>query len=314
MWECKNIVMWAMTYRCNMACEYCYVRELVKNYDELDDAACLAVAHKIANDPTFRPDAVWLTGGEPTLRACLADVVSILRAKGIATVINTNGFASREVYAALCESAPTGITVSIESDIGGINDSIRGHTASVLETLGFLAKAKKTDTVLGVSCVIGNYPPEQLLPFARRLKALGVEYLSLNPLIGGDAKFDADYYRALYGVLDALEGEMGFRIPNRAYFDFIRDFHAGHAQPLPCPATEKYLFLAPWGQILPCSNECWQSVDPALDAVLEVPDLAAAMQAVRARHLGGTCCSTASPCFGERCIGCWKVYHDDIFT
>ena len=61
MWKCKNIVMWAMTYRCNMACEYCYVRELVKNYDELDDAACLAVAHKIADDPTFRPDAVWLT-------------------------------------------------------------------------------------------------------------------------------------------------------------------------------------------------------------------------------------------------------------
>ena len=92
MWQCKNVLMWAMTYRCNMACEYCYVRELVKNYDELDDAACLAAAKKLANDPSFRPDAVWLTGGEPTLRRPLPDVVRILREAGIATVINTNGF------------------------------------------------------------------------------------------------------------------------------------------------------------------------------------------------------------------------------
>ena len=314
MWSCKNIVMWAMTYRCNMSCEYCYLRDSIKNFDEMNDADCLAAAQRLASDPSFRPDAVWLTGGEPTLRKCLPDVVNILREHGIATVINTNGLASGEIYAKLCESEPGGITVSIESDIGGINDSIRGHTARVLETLALLAKIKKAGTVLGVSCVIGDYPPAQLLPFARRLKAIGVEYISLNPLIGGDADFNAEYYRELYAVLDELEGEIGLKVPNRAYFDFIRDFHAGKPQPLPCPATEQYIFLAPWGQMLPCSNERWQSVDPSEDSLFSFCTLHDGMQAVRERHMGGACCSTASPCFGERCIGCWKVYRDDIFT
>ena len=146
------------------------------------------------------------------------------------------------------------------------------------------------------------------------MKEIGVEYISLNPLIGGEASFDADYYAELYAVLDELEQSLGLRVPSRAYFDFIRDFHEGRPQSHACPATEKYAFLTPWGQILPCSNECWQALDPACNRLLEADSLRDAMLAARHASLGGARCTTASPCFGERCIGCWKVYHDDIFT
>ena len=68
------VVSWNLTYRCNLACEHCYLdaggKPLVEDpaftdRSELTTAQCLKIVDDIA---AFAPEAVTiLTGGEPLL-------------------------------------------------------------------------------------------------------------------------------------------------------------------------------------------------------------------------------------------------------
>ena len=77
------VISWNLTYRCNLACEHCYLDAGGKpavdtpafaDRSELDTAACFRVVDEIA---AFAPDGLLiLTGGEPLLRR---DIVEIIR-------------------------------------------------------------------------------------------------------------------------------------------------------------------------------------------------------------------------------------------
>lgn len=80
----KNIIMWALTYRCNMSCEYCFVRQKVENWDEIDDSDCLSLAKKLCDSfSNWKPDAIWLTGGEPTLRTTIGNIIETFELNNI---------------------------------------------------------------------------------------------------------------------------------------------------------------------------------------------------------------------------------------
>ena len=78
------VVSWNLTYRCNLACEHCYLdaggRPSLADDDafadrrELNTEQCHDVVDQIAS---FAPEALTiLTGGEPLLRR---DILSIVR-------------------------------------------------------------------------------------------------------------------------------------------------------------------------------------------------------------------------------------------
>ena len=76
------VISWNLTYRCNLACEHCYLdaggaplvgTENFADRSELDTEGCFRVIDDIA---AFAPECVTiLTGGEPLLRRDILEIV-----------------------------------------------------------------------------------------------------------------------------------------------------------------------------------------------------------------------------------------------
>ena len=97
------VVSWNLTYRCNLACEHCYLdaggtpqvgTENFADRSELGTEECFKVIDEIA---AFAPECVTiLTGGEPLLRKDIWEIAGYAAEKRFTTVLGTNGVLLRE--------------------------------------------------------------------------------------------------------------------------------------------------------------------------------------------------------------------------
>lgn len=310
----KNIIMWSLTYRCNMHCEYCFLKEKIKCWEELTDNECIELANKIASDNSWRADAIWLTGGEPTIRKCLPELISIFESNGIRCVITTNGFCGDETLSRLLESKPRGINVSLESIDDEENSKVRGNTEKVVDCIKKIAQNKAKNTILGVSSVVSPENIGKTLAFSKEIQKIGVEYLSINPLIGGNGYYTAENFAEFREMCCIIKAEKNIKLPNDFYFNLVEDFFLDKRKyNIPCPAGDSYMFIAPWGSAYPCSNEMWQSEKRGGVFVQNQSSLKQVFESLKQLYDTDSL-TTRSSCFGERCIGCWKLYYDTIFT
>ena len=306
----KNVIMWALTYKCNMSCKYCFLRDRVKNQSELSEEECINFARLIASDPTWRPDAVWLTGGEPTIRKCIPRIINILENANIRCVITTNGFCNANTTLEIISASPRGINVSLDPINEGYNNQLRGKTQNVINTIKMISHHKNSHTILGVSSVISQKNIYLLFDFAKYLKSNGVEYLSINPLIGNESKYTEKDIQYLIDTCEAIRDRLNLSIPSKFYFNFLTQ-HLSHNPPImKCPAGDHFFFIAPWGEIFPCSNEMWHNQNKSIMLDSDVKNALSQLQENYRTDMLTTC----SPCFGDRCIGCWKLYYDTIFS
>lgn len=78
-----------VTYRCNLACTYCFARELV--HDHPENMQPETFERLLAWMQTASVPAAAFIGGEPTLHPRLADMIGATRDAGIEVVLFTNG-------------------------------------------------------------------------------------------------------------------------------------------------------------------------------------------------------------------------------
>ena len=102
----KHILMWALTYRCNASCEYCYLKDYRQPYKDINEEQCFLIAQKIVTCNDWQPQAIWLTGGEPTILPFLSKLVSYFENNGISVVLNTNSMIDREKMSRVLNAAP----------------------------------------------------------------------------------------------------------------------------------------------------------------------------------------------------------------
>lgn len=317
--QLKKIIMWALTYRCNMSCEYCYLHDNIHNWSELSSEEIIRLANQIANNEQWKPNAVWLTGGEPTIIDCLPEVVRILEETSIKSVITTNGYCSPGVLSDIMQSKPRGITVSLDSFNITTNEKVRGFTKDVIKNVGVIAQNKDPYTILGVSSVFTPDRIPALFSFAERLKEIGVEYLSLNPIVGKGKLYKKEDFDLLNTTLLEIKEKIGLRIPSSFYISLVKDYYLSEGNMLlKCPAGSYYFFISPWGEWLPCSNEIWQGKqtmanDKGIKGVKDSLDYDAIKTFLKAEYHVDEI-FTNGMCFNDRCIGCWKLYYDTIFT
>src|SRR3990170_4635686 len=117
------VVSWNLTYRCNLACEHCYLdaggRPLVdaENFadrSELGTEECFRVIEEIA---AFAPECLTiLTGGEPLLRRDILEIVRRAAERGLWVVVGTNGVSITENLARrLAEAGARGLSLSLDA-------------------------------------------------------------------------------------------------------------------------------------------------------------------------------------------------------
>jgi radical SAM protein with 4Fe4S-binding SPASM domain len=117
------VISWNLTYRCNLACEHCYLdaggapRVGTENFadrSELGTEECFRVIDEIA---AFAPECLTiLTGGEPLLRRDILEIVRRAAERGLWVVVGTNGVRITEnVAQRLAEAGARGLSLSLDA-------------------------------------------------------------------------------------------------------------------------------------------------------------------------------------------------------
>lgn len=117
------VVSWNLTYRCNLACEHCYLdaggtplvsTENFADRSELGTEECFRVIDEIAG---FAPECLTiLTGGEPLLRRDILEIVRRAAERGLWVVVGTNGVRITEKVASrLAEAGARGLSLSLDA-------------------------------------------------------------------------------------------------------------------------------------------------------------------------------------------------------
>jgi AdoMet-dependent heme synthase len=117
------VVSWNLTYRCNLACEHCYLdagptplvgTENFADRSELSTEECFRVIDEIA---AFAPECLTiLTGGEPLLRRDILEIVRRAAERELWVVVGTNGVRITENLARrLAEAGARGLSLSLDA-------------------------------------------------------------------------------------------------------------------------------------------------------------------------------------------------------
>ncbi len=117
------VISWNLTYRCNLACEHCYLdaggkpqvgTENFADRSELGTEECFRVIDEIA---AFAPECLTiLTGGEPLLRRDILEIVRRASERGLWVVVGTNGVRITEnVARRLAEAGGRGLSLSLDA-------------------------------------------------------------------------------------------------------------------------------------------------------------------------------------------------------
>ena len=117
------VVSWNLTYRCNLACEHCYLdaggtplvgTENFADRSELGTEECFRVIDEIA---AFAPECLTiLTGGEPLLRRDILEIVRRAAERELWVVVGTNGVRITENLAKrLAEAGARGLSLSLDA-------------------------------------------------------------------------------------------------------------------------------------------------------------------------------------------------------
>lgn len=84
-------VHWAITYRCNAACPDCYAERNKIEYKEMDTAQAAKLIKVLADWGVFQ---LAIGGGEPLLRADLAEIADIAKQQGLVTHVTTGDYSA----------------------------------------------------------------------------------------------------------------------------------------------------------------------------------------------------------------------------
>jgi radical SAM protein with 4Fe4S-binding SPASM domain len=117
------VISWNLTYRCNLACEHCYLdaggaplvsTENFADRSELGTDDCFRVIDEIA---AFAPECLTiLTGGEPLLRRDILEIVQRAAERELWVVVGTNGVRITENLARrLAEAGARGLSLSLDA-------------------------------------------------------------------------------------------------------------------------------------------------------------------------------------------------------
>ena len=146
------VISWNVTYRCNLACEHCYLdaggthlvnTENFADRSELGTEDCFRVIDEIA---AFAPECVTiLTGGEPLLRRDILEIVRRAADRGLWVVVGTNGVRITENLAKLlAEAGARGLSLSLDALDPDRHDrfrKVRGAWRNTVEGAAILDRA-----------------------------------------------------------------------------------------------------------------------------------------------------------------------------
>jgi radical SAM protein with 4Fe4S-binding SPASM domain len=171
----------AVTYRCQNDCAHCY-NARPRTFPELP-----------AGDWKRMIDRLWelgiphivFTGGEPTLRKDLPELIAHAEGKGQITGLNTNGraLADPAFVQSLVESGLDHVQITLESHAGSVHDSVVGARGAWAQTVAGLRNVLATRLYVMTNTTLLRSNSPGLGETLEFLARTGVPTVGLNALI-----------------------------------------------------------------------------------------------------------------------------------
>jgi radical SAM protein with 4Fe4S-binding SPASM domain len=252
----------AVTYRCNNRCFFCYASspERGRQVQEMTTSQVIAIIDKIVDQA--KVPTVSFTGGEPTLRPDLPELIAYAKSRNMRTNLITNGVRSSdyEFVQQLKKAGLDSAQVSLEAGNAAIHDDIVAHPGAFEKTIQGVRNLKAAAIHTHTNTTINTRNRAALFELIDFLADMGQEYLSMNMVIrtgGAVGSQDLSYSQIGELVLNLKERTeaRGMRFvwySPTPYCLFNPAAHGLGSQS--CAAADGLLSIAPDGQVLPCSS------------------------------------------------------------
>ena len=242
------------TYRCNSKCAMCYVWKYPTRPDE---EVTLDTLRKLPGG--F--DNVNITGGEPTLRTDLPDMVDVLHPKSRILEISSNGLLPDVLEPIVAKYPDMKIRFSLEG-FEDTNDRIRGEKGGFGKKVAGLMRLKELGgTDLGFGTVIQDDNVEELVDLYRFCREHGVE-MATSTLHNAFQFHKNDNYpydrlrvaKKVEGLITELLKTNSVKNWFRAYLNLgLIENILGHDRLIPCTAGTDFIFIDPWSDVYACN-------------------------------------------------------------
>jgi radical SAM protein with 4Fe4S-binding SPASM domain len=243
-----------LTYRCNSRCSMC---NIWKNPSLPEEEISVETLAKIPE----HVGTINLTGGEPTLRRDLGEIVDLLYPRAQKFEISSNGLLPEKIEPIIKKYPDIKIRFSLEGN-EKTNNMIRGEKNGFRTKVDGLARLKELGGKdLGFAVVIQDDNVADLVELFRFAEENGYE-LSTSTLHNGFQfhKNDNIPYNRLR-IAHHIEGLIIEQLKTntiknwfRAYIDLgLIAKVLGNKRLLACKAGNEILFIDPWGDVFACN-------------------------------------------------------------
>lgn len=223
--ECRrkrklNTIIFFVTSHCNATCQTCFY------WDELNQNGDLSwdeIVKLSSNTPPFTD--LWFSGGEPTLRKELADIIDLFVKNNGVSYINlpTNGLKPHRIYevAEHCLAENPGLELHVNIALDGLREyhdfmrGVPGNFDKALESARMLRKLKPRfglRLIVNINTVINRDNLDAILPLAEFIRFERLADGHYFNLIRGDVKDPAlkrverEKLRRIYPHLADIQG------------------------------------------------------------------------------------------------------------
>ena len=248
----------ALTYRCQNRCAHCY-NEPGRDVPELDTAAWRKILDACC--AAGIPHVVF-TGGEPSLREDLPDLVAYAEELGLVTGLNTNGrrLADAAFTQSLCDAGLDHVQITLESADPSLHN-VMTRSDSFDETLAGLRAAKAAGLYTLTNTTLTKLNADGIETLVDLVAAEGLPSFAVNGMIySGKGKASGAELTAqeVVPVLERLASrarEKGIRLvwytPTRYCELNPVEMALGVKQ---CTAARISMAVEPDGTVIPCQS------------------------------------------------------------
>ena len=171
----------ALTFRCQNDCVHCYAGGPHET-PELSTVQWKSVIDKLSEIGVF---ILTFTGGEPTLREDLPELLLYAQNKGMVTGLISNGrkLKDKAFVDVLEKSGLDFVQITLESHKPQVHDSMTGEKGSWKETVKGIQNAVQSEIYVSTNTTLSKHNAADFLTTIDYIKGLGVNAFGCNSLI-----------------------------------------------------------------------------------------------------------------------------------
>lgn len=252
----------AITNACNMNCKYCSVKNIhSKIRNGLSTEEYKKIIDKLVDIGTFQ---IGLTGGEPTTRKDLVELVKYIAGKNVACNLTTNGFiVPEELITQLKEAGLTQVQISLDSYKKEVHEKYRteGSFDRAIQTAKLF---KKYGFIVGVDTVVTNNNMNDLEEFMDFLEENNFDGLTIIKLKQGYLDLETfkeqvpeyNKYAELIDKICRRNGKLEVTIDCSSVSNLCKTLTSEEQNKIHsagCPAGHTLISIAPNGDMYPCA-------------------------------------------------------------